>query len=281
MIKYYNIAGIIIKIECDADFIDTQETQPFLTEVSRPDVEISFNGVNGIAQENGKIIFSSDFVNVYQTENGLVRSFKLSTMSRTAAVTVKDANKYNCLYDTFYKEYFSMAKNLLNAVGLESIFSDNQAFILHCSFVEINSEAILFSGSSGIGKSSRAKLWENVLNAKTVNGDRALIYRKDGKLFASGLPVSGSSKIYLNEQYPLKAIVFLEKSLQNRTAEISPLSAYKKLYKNIVINVWSEDFMKSVDRFISVLCENIKIYKSECNLEEASVFEQLNVINNG
>lgn len=100
------------------------------------------------------------------------------------------------------------------------------ACVLHASYVDIGGEAILFTGPSNIGKSTQAGLWAAHAGAGIVNGDRALLRKRDGRWHAFGYPCCGTSGICINRTLPLKAIVVLSQSADNR---VEPLSAGAKL----------------------------------------------------
>lgn len=65
---------------------------------------------------------------------------------------------------------------LLEAVDLFDILAERGMLVLHSSYVlRKEGDAILFSGASGIGKSTQAELWREFASARVINGDRALI----------------------------------------------------------------------------------------------------------
>ena len=68
---------------------------------------------------------------------------------------------------------------------------------------------ILFSGPSGIGKSTQAGLWTKYRKARVINGDRTLLKKENGRWMSLGWPICGSSEICYNEAYPVKAVIFL------------------------------------------------------------------------
>lgn len=274
MKKYYSVGGVDFLIESDADFFDTEETVPFLTEASEQSVKCVFRQTDKLDIPDSKPDFKGEFGEIY----GDMRTFFIPTMSCAAAVVKKVGNDFFCEYKGEYSVFFSYAKNLMNAVGLERLIIRNNAFILHCSFLELNGGAVLFSGHSGIGKSTRADMFINAFGGRLINGDRAVLCRENGVVYASGLPIAGSSEVYINKTLPLKAIVFLEKGTYTKTEKAKPVFAYKKLYENLLLNVWSADFMKKADDFMITLCESGMIYSSRCDLSPDSVNEQKNVI---
>ena len=83
------------------------------------------------------------------------------------------------------------------------------ALILHSSYLDVNGQALLFSGPSGIGKSTQADLWVRHRGAAILNGDKSLLIREPDGWYAHGWPICGSSGICRNESRRIRAIVML------------------------------------------------------------------------
>ena len=101
--------------------------------------------------------------------------------------------------DTVFVSLFAMEKRMLA----------KDAMVLHCSVLKVRSGVILFSGPSGIGKSTQAGLWTKYRKARVINGDRTLLKKENGRWMSLGCPICGSSEICYNEAYPVKAVFFL------------------------------------------------------------------------
>ena len=99
-------------------------------------------------------------------------------------------------------------KTVLNAMETEHLLIENNGIVLHASYIEWNNKAILFTAPSGNGKSTQADLWASHRQAEIINGDRAVIRIIDGKIFADGIPFSGSSTYCKNRTLPLAAIEY-------------------------------------------------------------------------
>ena len=274
MYRDYRVGGMAFRIEKDSDFRDTDETLPFVSSPCEKTILCTFRASESLNIPGNAPDYENDFLRIY----GDLRVFSLPTMARPAALVRETDGNFECEYLKEFSSYFSMAKNLMNAVGLERILNRNDAYVLHCSFLEQNGKAFLFSGPSGVGKSTRADMWIKAGGGRLINGDRAVISEKNGVWYASGLPMCGSSKICLNETLPLKSIVFLKKSSVNKTEKAGTVFAYKKLTENLLLNVWSEPFMKKADDFVLRLCGSKLLYVSECDLTGTSVSEQTGVI---
>lgn len=92
----------------------------------------------------------------------------------------------------------------LPLAALCSRFSAFETILLHGSFVEYNGNGIVFTGYSGIGKTTQAQLWKKHLGADIINGDKVFIRDFDDGVYAYGLPWKGSSPYCLNKKAPLK-----------------------------------------------------------------------------
>lgn len=118
---------------------------------------------------------------------------------------------------------------LFDAVNLPDLFLEHGIGFLHASFICVNEKAVLFAGPKQIGKSTQADLWMKYKNALIINGDRAGIHMDRYGLTAFGLPFCGTSGICRNEQYPVAAIVFLQKSSINTLTRLSELESFMQL----------------------------------------------------
>lgn len=118
---------------------------------------------------------------------------------------------------------------LFDALNFTDLFFEYGIGILHASFICINKKAVLFAGPKQIGKSTQADLWMKYKNASIINGDRAGIRIDRNGLTAFGLPFCGTSGICRNEQYPVTAIVFPQKSSINTLTRLSEVESFMQL----------------------------------------------------
>ncbi len=89
-------------------------------------------------------------------------------------------------------------------LSLECWLARHGCISLHSAAVECNGDAYLFSGPSGIGKSTRATAWIQANNAELINGDRPSIDVRN--LIVYGVPWDGKEQCFRNVHFPLKAI---------------------------------------------------------------------------
>lgn len=160
---------------------------------------------------------------------------------------------------------------LLNLLCLEQLLLKLDALLLHASFVRCQDRAILFSGPSGIGKSTQASLWEAHRGAEILNGDRAAIRFADEAWRAYGLPLAGSSRIFRNESVPIGAIVVLRQAPEDRIRPLSPAEAIRLLLPEFSIHRWDRAFVDRVLDLGSALLTAVPVYLLECTPEKTAV----------
>ena len=131
-------------------------------------------------------------------------------------------------------------KNLSNemAIYLESGFQfytqllKFNGMMLHASAVELDGKAYLFSGPSGMGKSTHTRLWQTVFGsdrARVFNDDKPALRRLEDGWFAYGTPWCGKDGININMKVPLAGICFLKRGEENMIRRLTPIEATSRV----------------------------------------------------
>lgn len=175
------------------------------------------------------------------------------------------------LVDAFVHDMLIYDTVFLSLFGLEKQMLAEQALILHCAYMLKDGKAVLFSAPSGTGKSTQADLWEKYRGTRTINGDKALLYRHEDGWYAHGWPICGSSEICNNETYPIEAIVMLHQAKENAIEPLHGLSLVRKLMAQITINMWNPQFQLQVMDLIDELAGEIPVYELGCDISEGAV----------
>lgn len=109
-------------------------------------------------------------------------------------------------------------------------------FYLHSSAVEVKGKAYLFSGTSGIGKSTHTGLWEQLLGDQVCrfNDDKPALRRLEDRWYAYGTPWCGKDGINVNKKVPLAGICFLKQGSENRIRRLEPWEAVPNLLSQTI-----------------------------------------------
>lgn len=115
-----------------------------------------------------------------------------------------------------------MGQTRLNDDGARYLISGNKFYfklierggmLLHSSAVVKDGRAFLFSGNSGVGKSTHTGFWLKLYeDAYILNDDKPAIRLTESGFTVFGTPWSGKHDISRNESAPLGGIAFLERS---------------------------------------------------------------------
>lgn len=162
-------------------------------------------------------------------------------------------------------------KQILATISSEELFLHFGRSVLHSSCVDVGGEAILFSGVSGIGKSTQARLWEEYAGASIKNGDRNLLRSIDGKEYVCGLPYAGTSGICSSFELPIRAIVFLGQAKENSICRLAQSQAAKLLLSQSPVPSWDAQSIGRAMDAASRIAGNVPIYFLNCRPERSAV----------
>lgn len=189
----------------------------------------------------------------------------------------RDADFELKVSDKYLDQLMSKAAEGVNVEQMENFaFSGifNRAAIkygtmlVHSSALIYDGGAYLFSGDSGVGKSTHTRLWLKAFGDKVhiMNDDKPVVKLYDDKAVAFGTPFDGGSGIALNEAYPLKAIIFIERGEENSVRVPETKELIQKLYfqtAHMVGASTAENMLKNFEKLLSLT----KFYVLTCNTD--------------
>lgn len=159
---------------------------------------------------------------------------------------------------------------LLEAVDLFDILAERGMLVLHSSYVlRAEGDAILFSGASGIGKSTQAELWREFAAARVINGDRSLVDVDRG--MAHGIFYSGTSGICENHSAPISAIVLPEQAGENSVTAAGHREAFMRLINQCSYYPWDAESAALMTELVARLVGRVPVYRLRCRKDEGAV----------
>ena len=209
-------------------------------------------GYYGMPWKDG-VLIQSDFPQSSMLPSGLAYIHgdyrKVDLIARTDRLVI------NGVYNLLLSAYQFVAANA-------------GALLMHAAAVIHNGEAILFCGASGEGKSTQAAAWIKYYNAEPINYDHPCIIWKNNIPIAYGTPWGGKEGYCMPVGAPVKAIVFVHKSVESNVYQLQKGEAFGRL---ILINAlphirqdMDEKLMKTVERLV----QSVPVYYQECTLEK-------------
>lgn len=158
-------------------------------------------------------------------------------------------------------------------LALEKHLVLQNSFVFHCSYIDFEGKAVLFSGPSGIGKTTHTNLWCQYLpdRAKVLNGDKCLLSREGNTFYANGWPICGSSGICYNERREVRAVVLLQQAPENRLIEEKKMLMFRRVLEQLTVNYWNRKFTDAAMTFADSLVSTLPCFTYACNISREAV----------
>ena len=105
---------------------------------------------------------------------------------------------------------------------IADLLVEDGIIVFHSSAFKVNGNAFLVTARSGVGKSTHVKLLEEVIgdDFKYINDDKPLVKVSDDVIVYSN-PWNGKERRGNNNSAPLKAVLFLNRALDNSYKKIN------------------------------------------------------------
>jgi hypothetical protein len=105
------------------------------------------------------------------------------------------------------------------------------ALEIHACGLVIEGRALLFSGQSGAGKSTTARLWRGAqAGVRVLSDDRIVLRERRGKFLAFGTPWHGDGMLAAPQARPLHALFFLRHAPRHELRRLAPAEAAARLF---------------------------------------------------
>jgi hypothetical protein len=142
---------------------------------------------------------------------------------------------------------------------------DFNGLYLHASAIEWEGRAYLFSGPSGMGKSTHTRLWQSIFpDAQVFNDDKPALRLLDGQWFAYGTPWCGKDGININMKVPLGGICFLRRGEANTIRRLPIPEATAGIISQTVRRFQTVDRLDLLLKHVENLVTRIPVYELHC-----------------
>ena len=141
-------------------------------------------------------------------------------------------------------------------------------FLFHGSAVAVDGRGYLFAAKSGTGKSTHARLWQQLLGDRFVyvNDDKPLVRITDQAAVVHGTPYDGKHHLSTNAAVPLEAVCFLRRGTENVIRKIGGREAFPKLMQQVYCPK-DPTAMKKTVALLRSLTERVRFYDLACNMD--------------
>ena len=228
---------------------------------------------------NGKTLIRNEELVVCENEQGYIimfpsmnqiREVHMTRDGRFAQIYVKGVDNEKTKEELFHaiRHFFLF-------------FAQSQGFFaIHSASILYQDQVWLFSGHSGMGKSTHTNLWKEQFGTEIINGDLNLIGWNSGKQDSSGqnvnklgskghpivygMPWCGTSGIASTKSYPLGGIVLLGRSDNDHFESLTNDQKIVRVMQRMISPVWTEDMLEANLKCAAKLAKEVPIYYLLC-----------------
>lgn len=269
----YEIAGIIFSIYSEHEIKTTENFFPFIYHGAKKDYMIQLKEKESMLFPMENVLFENLIFKAGKDHEGYYRTFcdHKENDRPYARTRIYDDGLEEICYLKEFRSSFSESQNTFSHIGFEELLLRKNAIVLHASLIESKYGGILFTGPSGIGKSTQADMWAKYEKAQILNGDRPILKIENDNWYAYGSPYAGSSEYHVDKRTSIKAIVVLEQSQSCSIEQLRASRAFLKLYSGMTVNTWHPEFVEQVADLTKDLTEKFPVYLLKCTLDYEAV----------
>ena len=269
------IAGISLALETPKHLPAEEAFLLFLCKDTSAQYTAVFRPVDRLPQYPDRVLYEDVCYRVHPDgKNGYIRSFFDETMDLAPyAVGTYDYPNGRITIDYLEKgaRCVSEMSNSFFHIGFEALLIQEKKLCFHAACVDTHLGGILFSGPSGIGKSTQADLWCRYGGGRLINGDRPILSKEADGWRAWGSPYAGSSRCYVNESCPISAIVLLKQAGECSIRRLGPGEAFRGIYAGLTMYSWNREFVTAALDLAMDLSAAVPVYEFACTPEQRAV----------
>jgi hypothetical protein len=127
--------------------------------------------------------------------------------------------------------------------------------MIHASGITISGNGYLFSGISGKGKSTMAKIWENS-GAKVIHDDRLILRNTRSGYRMYNTPIYSNDKPV---DSPLTRIFIIDHGIENNLLPVTGATAVSTIMSNCIQHNWDQEIITGLLDSVSTMCGKIPV----------------------
>lgn len=267
------IAGIHINLYGPKELF-SDNFKDFYTAVpaEEADQEIEFITAPPASHDYGKVLLRNTDMTIFENDDRYIVLFPQMNNIYEVQMTLDGS------YVRFYCSSAASEttrENIFHAIRLFFLFlaQKNGLYAIHSASILYHEKAWLFSGHSGMGKSTHTALWHDLLGAPYLNGDLNLVGIQENKLTVCGIPWCGTSGICTTQNYELGGIVLLGRDPSLDHLDIlSPDDKILRVMQRMISPSWKEQLFSTNLLFAEEIADRVPVLHLSCTKNPSAVY---------
>lgn len=253
--------GLCISFSSELPMAVPEELKAFLCEGRTPTDRYTVERLAEPMSSRGELMYRGSELSAYREEEGTLLIFHCRG---GAGCRIRRNGEHSIYLTQTLADTVTMGSRIGSLLNGEELLLNHEGILLHSSLVCHEGRGVLFSGPSGIGKSTQADLWHRTFGDKILNGDRGVIRRLEQGFYAGGSPWCGSSGIYCGDFVPVEAVILLRQGPENVMAPADPRVAFREIYSQCIVHSWDRAFVNGVCDLVGDLVSRVPVYTLSC-----------------
>lgn len=275
MKRYYQFAGMKLEVSMPEELFFEKERKLtlFRVEAAEPDWFFRYEKAEELLPPAGRLVETNSAYLTYADTECCIRYIDAydSNWEKASARVEYRGNQVAVQLKSEQFPNHVTEKYVLKCLCAEHLVARNHGFIFHCSFIEHNGKAILFTAPSETGKSTQAELWKDYRGVRIINGDRAVVRLAEGVLLAEGIPFAGSSQYCENATMTIETIVYLRQAPETSIRKLRGYEAFSRIWEGVSVDIWDREDLEQVSAVVQKAAETIPVYHLSCTPDESAV----------
>ena len=271
--KQFSIAGILLTYSGPASAFPT-EFCDFVTDnadvtLTKDTQSIVLHSELPATVPSGRVLLQNAELNIIELKNYYLLHFPMAKKHLEIHLS-KDGHNVHCYSLPPYNADFHY--DFFHALRLVFLYlaQKHGMAALHSASILYKDKLWLFSGHSGMGKSTHTNLWKEQFNTPVINGDLNLLAMEDGTPVVHGIPWCGTSGIYDTNTYPLGGIILVNRGTTDFTEEITTDQKQLLVSQRLISPSWTKELWENNFKVVESVTDNILVCKLFCTKDKSA-----------
>lgn len=227
------------------------------------DIQVHAQWMTAPRPITGRLLFDSGGLwQLHESGNQLCWTFTSPRFGTTPYKTAVFDRDFSTGEIYLYRPYFDVSVPIypmeypLDELAVTNWLALGRGIEIHgCGVHDSDGAGYLFTGHSGAGKTTIARLWKDLPGVRVLSDDRIILRRAGDRILMHGTPWHGDEPLALQSQVPLTRGFVLHHGHRNECAELAGVDAIGNLLVRSFPPFFSASALDFTLRFLSDVCQ--------------------------